>query len=271
MPWTLTTDLAAFVERALPPLRARPERNTLMLSVAATLARRGATAYGPHPPRYGWWQGADGGIEGALLWTPPHPVQLSPMPGEAARRLPESLAPHRPTQLHGDREAVGPWLAARPGAAVVEEQRLYRLGRLTPPRPLPRGRARTATAEDRSLLVDWCVRFSGELGQTTSGAEALVDDRLSYQGFTLWQVDGEPVAMAGAKPPIARVTCVAPVYTPPPHRRRGYAAAVTAAVSGAALGAGPVVLFADAANRTSTALYERLGYRPLAELVRVRL
>jgi predicted GNAT family acetyltransferase len=50
-------------------------------------------------------------------------------------------------------------------------------------------------------------------------------------------------------------------------RGRGYAGAVTAEVSGAALAAGAtdVVLFADAANPTSNALYQRIGYAPLID------
>jgi predicted GNAT family acetyltransferase len=57
------------------------------------------------------------------------------------------------------------------------------------------------------------------------------------------------------------------VYTPPPLRKRGYAAAVTAAVTQAALddGADGVLLFTDQANPTSNTLYQRLGFRPLAD------
>jgi predicted GNAT family acetyltransferase len=62
---------------------------------------------------------------------------------------------------------------------------------------------------------------------------------------------------------------VAPVYTPKQLRGRGYAGAVTAAVSQAALdaGAAEVSLFTDLANPTSNALYQRLGYRPLEDQV----
>lgn len=60
---------------------------------------------------------------------------------------------------------------------------------------------------------------------------------------------------------------VAPVYTPPALRGRGYAAAVTAEVSRAARaeGAEEVLLFTDLSNPTSNALYHRLGYRSVRE------
>ncbi|HEX3925459.1 MAG TPA: GNAT family N-acetyltransferase [Streptosporangiaceae bacterium] len=83
------------------------------------------------------------------------------------------------------------------------------------------------------------------------------------------EVDGTAVAMAGALRPAAGVIRVAPVYTPPARRRRGYGGAVTAAVSRAALNAGAsdVILFTDLANPTSNALCQRLGYRQLEDRV----
>jgi predicted GNAT family acetyltransferase len=62
---------------------------------------------------------------------------------------------------------------------------------------------------------------------------------------------------------------VSPVYTPSDLRGRGYAGAVTAAVSRAALdaGAGEVLLFTDLANPTSNALYQRIGYVPVSDRV----
>jgi predicted GNAT family acetyltransferase len=60
---------------------------------------------------------------------------------------------------------------------------------------------------------------------------------------------------------------VGPVYTPPEHRGLGYAGAVTATVSRAALDAGAceVVLFTDLANPVSNALYRRIGYQPVSD------
>ncbi|MER7687488.1 GNAT family N-acetyltransferase [Streptomyces sp. NPDC097610] len=55
---------------------------------------------------------------------------------------------------------------------------------------------------------------------------------------------------------------VDPVYAPTHFRRGGYAGAVTAEVSRAALAIGStdIVLFADPTNPTSNALYQRMGY-----------
>jgi predicted GNAT family acetyltransferase len=79
--------------------------------------------------------------------------------------------------------------------------------------------------------------------------------------------------MAAHSPVVAGQSRIAPVYTPPELRGRGYAGAVTAAVGRAArdAGAAQVLLFADLANPTSTALYRRLGYRPVTDHVDIAL
>ncbi|CAM5465092.1 N-acetyltransferase domain-containing protein OS=Streptomyces antimycoticus OX=68175 GN=SSPO_024800 PE=4 SV=1 [Streptomyces antimycoticus] len=99
---------------------------------------------------------------------------------------------------------------------------------------------------------------------------AQVDDKLSHDGITLWELDGRPVACAGISRTVAGMARVALVYTPPEQRGRGYAGAATAAVSRAArlrkaAGVREVLLFADLDNPTSNALYQRLGYRPLED------
>jgi predicted GNAT family acetyltransferase len=64
---------------------------------------------------------------------------------------------------------------------------------------------------------------------------------------------------------VAGMVRIAPVYTPPQHRFQGYGAAVTAAVSQAAVDAGAkdVVVFTDLANPGSNAIHQRIGYQPL--------
>jgi predicted GNAT family acetyltransferase len=64
---------------------------------------------------------------------------------------------------------------------------------------------------------------------------------------------------------VAGMVRIAPVYTPPEHRRHGYGAAATAAVSRIAVDAGAkeVVVFSDLANPATNVIHQRIGYQPL--------
>ncbi len=88
----------------------------------------------------------------------------------------------------------------------------------------------------------------------------------------IWD-DGEPGRDGGPhdrrSPGVTRVGLV---YTPPDHRRRGYAAACTAAVTQVALdtGADRCILYTQLGNPQSNAIYRRLGYEPIQEMVHYR-
>ena len=279
MAWTLTDELDDYVAVAGAFLRSRPVQNTIHLSVAETLRARGASAFGEAAPLFGWWRAGDAEITAALLHTPPHPVLLTRLPEGSAEPLAEALAGRRRsldgvTAQEGDAAAFAAAWSRLTGASSREfrRSRLFRLGELRPPDPGPRGAARVATTADRALLESWFAAFAREIGESAGRSADAVDDRLSFRGLTLWEAGGAPVSLAGWHRPAAGTVRVAPVYTPPEHRRQGYAGAVTAAVSQAALddGAGHVVLFTDLANPTSNALYQRLGYRPVEDRVMLR-
>ncbi|MBL1096430.1 GNAT family N-acetyltransferase [Streptomyces coffeae] len=287
MAWTTTGDLDVFLTAAGGFLRGRPAEHTVLLTVAASLVAAGSDRYGEQPPRYGWWRPdrrADGAVGGAFLCTPPYPLVLSPLSGEATEELARVLAEQNAE--HGVRHgALPPVTGVNTGrctaetlaaawqrltgatAEVAETHRLYRLGALTPPDPAPPGRARAATAADHPLLLSWYEGFARDTGALKGDVSRTVDDRLGHGGVTLWEVDGTPVSSAAVSRTVAGMVRVALVYTPPELRGRGYAGAVTAAVSQGAQAAGAeeVLLFTDLANPTSNALYQRLGYRPVED------
>ena len=87
-------------------------------------------------------------------------------------------------------------------------------------------------------------------------------------GWMLW-LDGQgtPVSLAGYSSPTPNGIRLAPVYTPPEHRRQGYGSAVTAATTQMLLDRGHrfVFLFTDLANPTSNHIYAAIGYEPVAD------
>jgi predicted GNAT family acetyltransferase len=65
---------------------------------------------------------------------------------------------------------------------------------------------------------------------------------------------------------------IGPVYTPPEHRRQGYASACTAAACVQVLDSGKsfVTLFADLANATSNHVYQAIGFEPVCDAQMIR-
>jgi RimJ/RimL family protein N-acetyltransferase len=275
MAWQFTEDLDAYLAAAGSFLRAHAAENTILLTAAESLRARGPAAFGAAPPLFGWWAGPDGAAGAAFLHTPPYPVVLTAMTPSAAAALAAELA-DRAHETPGVNATAGPGAAfaaawqQRTGQAssVGMRMRLYRLGTLLPPEPPPPGGPRTASAADRDLLLAWLDAFHEEAGPAgPRESERAVDDRLGFGGLTIWEHAGQPVSLAGRTRPAAGQVRIGPVYTPPELRGRGFGAGATASATRAALdgGADGVVLFTDLANPTSNTLYQRLGFRPVAD------
>ncbi|MEV5314141.1 GNAT family N-acetyltransferase [Streptomyces sp. NPDC052610] len=273
--WTFTSDLGAFLHRAETFLRSRPALHTVPLTVTDALRRDGLGLYGDEPPVFGVLQ-QDGAVRAACFRTPPHRPYLTALGPAGADALAAHLADEgRPLPgVFADHATAAAFAGAwhrRTGvlADLVERKRLYRLDTLTVPHPAPPGRPRVATAGDREQVARWYAEFHATTGGSPGrDPGAWADARIAHGGVTFWETpDGTPVSLAGLLPMVAGQVRVAPVYTPEPLRGHGYAGAVTAEVSRAARaqGAREVLLFTDLANRTSNGLYQRIGYRAVAD------
>lgn len=278
MSWSVTEDAVEFLAEAGDFLGSSPAEHTVVLTVAERVRDRGSAAFGGAVTVFGWYRpnGSRGPVVGAFIHTLGFPVHLSAAPSEAIGPLVDYLhsTGRSRAELSADVRTAAELAAAwrdRTGIPLDahDRDRLYRLGELTPPEPVPAGELWAATATERHLLVDWHQAFNAETGGGSASTAARVDDRLSHGGLFLWNVDGMPVCMVGVSSTIAAMARIGPVYTPTEHRGHGYAAALTATVSQAARDAGAttVVLFADLANPTSNRLYQRLGYVPVADRV----
>ena len=156
------------------------------------------------------------------------------------------------------------------GVAVREADRepIYRLSR-KPAAPAPPGRLRRAEEGDLETLTDWWRGFARDAMHrqvSVEDAGAIARNRI---GVThLWEV-GEPRSMAVAAGPTPHGIRIAGVYTPPELRGRGYASACVTALSRKVMDEGRqfCFLFTDAANPTSNAIYRRIGYEQVAEMV----
>ncbi|GAA3459935.1 GNAT family N-acetyltransferase [Saccharothrix longispora] len=263
--WHLTDDVDEFLARAGDFLRSRPDLHTMTATVAEKARTRGAAT------SFGWLE-SGGGVR-ALFHLLPSSRRLNtgPLSPGQADALAARLADRPLAGVTAVRDTAAAFAEAwrrHTGATPVPGQgvRLHRLGALTPPEPAPAGRARAEEPHDRGQVVRWCHEFMAAVDETPTTAWA--DSRYADKHYTFWETpDGTPVSMAGSTSVVAGMARVDPVYTPAHLRGRGYAAAVTVAVSRAALDscATHVVLFTDPGNATSNALYRRIGYVPVAD------
>lgn len=211
----------------------------------------------------------NGTVVGAVTRMEGRPLHVAAMPPAAAPVVVDVLR-NGPgfTEITGPLDRVEAirtlW---RDGGRETYRLRLYRLEDLVLP-DVP-GEARPVTPADDDLITDWWIAFVAELDglPRAEAEERAMDSRWMSAGHVLWTVGGVPVSWAASTTPVGGVSRVGPVYTPPEHRRHGYAAAVTAAVSRWAYDAGAehVVLTADLANATSNSVYQGIGFRQVSD------
>ncbi|WP_329253451.1 GNAT family N-acetyltransferase [Streptomyces sp. NBC_01478] len=275
--WHITEDLDDFLSGADDFLRSRPALHTMQLTVMERLRTHGSARYGygtAGSAQYG--DGAAlfgrleraGEVEATFHRLPSRGLAPTPLTPEQADGLAARLAAlgHSLPYVTADQNTATAFAEAwqrHTGATPTLRAplHLYRLGTLTPQEPVPEGQGRFAGPEDHEQVVHWCHEFAAAVDELLPDSWA--DTRFADKHFTFWETpDGTPVSIAGSTSKIGGMIRVDPVYTPAHLRGRGYAGAVTAEVTRAALakGATDVVLFTDPGNPTSNALYRRLGY-----------
>ena len=268
MPWRLTGDVEAYAERTSELLLADPAEHTVALTVLNEL-RRGRRR-SDEPMLFGWLE--DGGqVRGAVLRTPPFELLLAVVPEATTADLVAMLRaagtslPGVNGDVVGAERFAAAWTAAtgQRGTTTLALD-LYELGALRHPEPPPAGRGRLAEDADLEQAVRWYTAFQEEAPTQRTEVAPRVRERLADRRMWLWDDEsGVPVSLAARTTAVAGVARIAPVYTPPEHRRHGYATAVTAACTADALdrGAEGVVLYTDLADPSANAMYRRIGFR----------
>ncbi|WP_405986958.1 GNAT family N-acetyltransferase [Streptomyces sp. NBC_00872] len=276
--WHLTQDVNDFLARVGDFLRSRPALHNTPLTDIEKLRIHGTAEHDAEAPVFGRLE-SGGEVRAIFYLTPRGRLGLTPLSAEQIDALAPHLASlgHSPSNVIADHDTAGAFAESwqRHTSAAPElfwRTHLYRLGTLTPPQPCPEGRGRITGGRDREQVVCWCREFCVDVGEQRSidliDAGSWDDSRFGDRHFTFWETpEGTPVSMAAATSIVGGMVRVDPVYTPAHLRGRGYAGAVTAEASRAALTAGAtdVVLFTDPDNPTSNALYQRIGYVHVAD------
>jgi uncharacterized protein len=228
----------------------------------------------PGPNYFAAVEGA-AGIEGVALMTPPYRLQVFITSKDAIALVVEDLA-HIGWHVSG---VTGPEDSVKAFAAVwcdrrrVRSERRHRLRAfelttVTPLASVP-GAMRQADSADLPVVEEWFLAFEAEadLGIRESRATELAARRAVRAGRVFVWDDNGPVAQAAINGTTPNGVRIGAVYTPPSHRRRGYATALVGALSAHCLAGGRAFcfLFTDLANPISNSIYPKVGYTPIAD------
>lgn len=258
-------------------LRAADPFRTNILGSVATAVSNGNLSY----DAYFWWVISNNArkVVGAAMRTAPHGMVLSPMPLSAVQELARSVTSHDDgfPGVSGPTLVVDAFVDAYKRSSsrgslrqseIEGRHLLYALERLTIPEVA--GTMKVAGLADFDFVLQWYLEFAAEAEVLMPNPEGSVRAGLARNALRFWEVGDEIVSLAGHAPlvetPEGTVGRIGPVYTPPKKRRRGYAGALTAALSEELLKRGArIMLYTDAGNPTSNSIYQRIGFELIDE------
>jgi predicted GNAT family acetyltransferase len=198
---------------------------------------------------------------------------LAALAQEVRRATPELSGIQAPPELA--RAFADEWeRMGGPAARLVMSIRLHALDEVRPLRPVP-GHLRRAIRADLELVFAWMEAMRAEAipHDPPIDAEQLANVRLAdtvdpLRALYLWvSSDDEPRSVCGAAGPTPVTARINAVYTPPEHRRQGYATAAVAELSRRIMATGRrCLLNTDLANPTSNRIYAEIGYRPISDV-----
>jgi GNAT superfamily N-acetyltransferase len=257
-------ELEEFVALHGPALEKNVARHNLILGLLERA--RGTTDHG-----FQLWSLGEPGACAMRTTRVGRGILLGDVSEEQAHRLAGMTADVDYPNVQGPDETAK-WFAA--GAAKLglrfkepEPLRIHALDR-TPLRSDVPGFARGVESQDAALLLDWKMAFirdasTGDPPPTPEDIEAVI----ARKRYFLWIVDGQPVAMAAMGRQMRGCGAIAPVYTLPDYRGRGFGGAITAHVVDRIFASGrPIAcLYTDLSYPASNRCYEKLGFEKVCD------
>jgi predicted GNAT family acetyltransferase len=270
---SITSDAEAFAARVGAFLAADLAREQLARVLGEVLKGR----YADHRNHFATVLGDDGELVAVALRTPPHSLVCTqlPDPPSLAMRLMDAWLARDPDVIgifaspETARAIAAAWRRRTGGETYLTvRMAMHAATVIEDPRRPATGRLRLAAPADRERLVRWWCAFHAEADpHHPDDAEHDVTARTEERALLLWEDDGEPVSLIGARLMGNGYGWIGPVYTPRERRRRGYAGVGVAASSRRLLDAGAArcLLFTDLDNPTSNKIYHEVGYRRIAD------
>jgi hypothetical protein len=270
-------DVEAFYQRVEPFLMQDEVGHNVILGLHSHLML--SNTY--EPPLYLGYCAHEGEIVGVALRTPPYNLLLSKMAHEGAIEAFAQDAYAFYGEISGAlglKEIVAQfaqsWLKLTGQTSRLRRaERSFRLEKVIPVHGVS-GEYCPATAGDYELMVQWSLAFAAEAldpmrrEDMERSARSRLEGDPKVRGMRFWVDNGRRVSMVGYGGPTPNGIRIGPVYTPPEFRQRGYATALTAAVSQEMLDQGRrfVTLYTDLSNPTSNHIYQTIGYQPVHDV-----
>lgn len=151
------------------------------------------------------------------------------------------------------------------------DQKLYQLEKVIWPDSVD-GKLINADLSHLQTAAQWLFEFYQESlpheSLSLERARLSMETRINKKEVFIWlNKAGEPVAINLSSRPTRNGISISFVYTPPNHRKKGYASALVAHTSQKMLDAGKkfCVLYTDVTNPTSNRIYQNIGYQEIAK------
>ncbi len=149
----------------------------------------------------------------------------------------------------------------------------YQLSKINP-LEISAGKMRKATMLDSENLSKWTNQFFWEALQESDeeAAKAQTLFFIANQQFFVWEINGQIVSMASLIRETPNGKAISHVFTPKEYRKKGYATSLTKTLSEWVLDNGYsfTCLFADKKNATTNFIYQKIGYKFLADYAKIQ-
>ena len=283
MKLTQYTDPKTFLQKVLPFLEENEALNNLMLGLAFSLNKPKAEArYDADEALMVLVENQEDKVVLAALQTPPHNLIVSGK-SEFLKNGIDILVNYLQDQKMNFPGVIGEKQAAAHFAEkwtelhslnqeIFMDMGVFQLDKVAE-LPAAKGNIRPMKVTDEDLVVEWTMGFSEHTDQkyTLETARQLAQRKLREGYLRIWEVEGLPVSMASAIRPTENIMGVSLVFTPPEHRKKGYARTCVAQLSQEMLDSGyrSCTLFTDLSNPTSNKIYQEIGYYKVGEFTNI--
>ena len=255
-------DLREFADLHVPALEADEIRFNVQIAILTAAVER------PVPGFRHWTLGAAGHC---AIQTPGRAILLGNLERSECRQLARAVSELDYPGVVGAGETTH-WFVEEAIASGVkfEETIPQRIHVLSSPPIYPgaEGSARDVGASDAALLFEWLSAFQQEAVPHDPPLERANVESLAAGGrYLFWMNKDQPVSVAAVSRRLRNTGAIAPVYTPPDHRARGYAGSVTAAVVERIFkdGKSSACLYTDLRNPLSNRCYAKIGFKPYCD------